>query len=528
MLRLLAILLSLAIATPAAAAWQRARSAHFIVYADAGEAWLTDYVRALERYDMLLRLSFQIDDDTASAPLSVFVLNSVGQVQAAGPRVKNVAGFYAAGPGGALVVVPKSTGGAIQSAEIVLRHEYAHHLMMHYFPAAYPAWYIEGFADFVSTATFDTRNLPSLGAPPAARWLAAKNGPRLGLEKLLTIGAHDLTDYQRGAFYAESWLLTHYLNLTPARAGQLAHYLDLLNEGKAGREAAIGAFGDLKTLQDDFDRYRQQSSLRYYRIANPLVFSGAIALSPLDPAEAETIGARLALTHGVDKDHRAAVVAALQKALVHDPNSAGTLTLLARAQLNLRAYDAAEAAADKALAIDPAQGRAALWKGLAIVGRLRDAGDKDAEKWKAARRWIIQANRADPSDPVPLRENFRIYRLLGLEPSQIAKDGLAQSYRLLPQNVGLRFEYAALLAQDGKPDAAIALLKPVANAPHGSPAPQAAAASRMIAGIEEAKARGATMKIDPPSEPEAEEDAPPKETIGAAFPPEVLLPHGAY
>jgi len=150
-----------------------------------------------------------------------------------------------------------------------------------------------------------------------------------------------------------------------------------------------------------------------------------------------------------------------------------------------------------------------LWKGLAIAGRLRDAHDTDAEHWKVARRWIVQANRADPSDPVPLRENYRIYRILGLEPSQIAKDGLAQSYRLLPQNVGLRFEYAALLAREGKADAAIDVLRPVASAPHGSPA-TAESAGRIIASIEQAKAEGRPLVINDAQDDAPDEESPPE------------------
>ena len=36
----------------------------------------------------------------------------------------------------------------------VLFHEYAHHFMLHHFPAAYPAWYVEGFAEFFSVVAF--------------------------------------------------------------------------------------------------------------------------------------------------------------------------------------------------------------------------------------------------------------------------------------------------------------------------------------------------------------------------------------
>lgn len=484
------------------AAWQRATSAHFVVYADADDRWLRGYVSELERFDMLARQAFRATDRPAGARLTVFVLNSPGEVRAVHGKGQNVGGFYVPGPGGAMAVVPKSTG-SMQDADVILRHEYAHHLMMQYFPAAYPAWYVEGFADFLSTAQFDKQNFPSLGMPPAARWLAVQNAPRLGLEALLTADMAKLTPFQRPSLYAEGWLLTHYLSVTKERTGQLQRYLDLMNGGRASRDAAVEAFGDLARLQDDFDRYRKLSTLNYFHLAQPFTYGAEIRIDALDPTAADTIRERIALTRGVPDDRRAAVVAALEQALARDPDSPETWMLLARAHLNLRALDAAEAAADKALALNPAIGRAAMWKALAIAGRLRDGKDGDPEKWKEVRRWIIQANKADPEDPVPLRENYRVYRLAGLAPSPVARQGLAKAFSLLPQNVGLRFEYVQSLVQDRQFDAADALLQPVANAPHGGET--AAAARRMIASIAAAKARGATEIAAEPIEDE--EDA---------------------
>ena len=36
--------------------------------------------------------------------------------------------------------------------ELVLHHEYAHHFMLQYFPATYPGWYTEGFAELMGSS----------------------------------------------------------------------------------------------------------------------------------------------------------------------------------------------------------------------------------------------------------------------------------------------------------------------------------------------------------------------------------------
>jgi len=477
--RLLPLLI--AVGAPAQAEWQRAESAHFTIYADAKPAWVRDYALDLERFDMLARYLFGLEGRDVGMKLTIYVLDTSGDVRSAyGDNAGNVGGFYVAAAGGAMAVVPRATGG-IQSSDIVLRHEYAHHLMMQYFPAAYPLWYVEGFADFLSTARFDGHDFADLGTPPPARWLAATRGNRLGIAKLLDAQPDRLNDFQRGALYAEGWLLTHYLTVSGERKGQIENYLALINAGRPQAETATTAFGPLDRLQADFDRYRKQSRLNYFHLAKPFVYADSVTVAALDAAGQDTIRERLALARGVPAEQRLALAVALERAAARYPESAETLAMLAQARLALDDYDAADAAADKAMALDPKLARAALWRGLADTGRLRKAGNHDATAWKAARAFIVRANRAAPDDALPLYENYRIYRWLGMAPSQTAQDGLARAWQLLPQHVGIRIDYARLLAKTGKRDAAIVLLMPLANAPHRSEA--AEAATRMIVAI---------------------------------------------
>src|SRR3546814_20857147 len=69
-------------------------------------------------------------------------------------------------------------------------------------------------------------------------------------------------------------------------------------------------------------------------------------------------------------------------------------------------YDAendaeAEAAADRALALDPGLVPAMLYKGRVLARRA--AKNDRADDWTAARSWFIKANHADPAFALPDR-----------------------------------------------------------------------------------------------------------------------------
>lgn len=505
MLRLFALLLLFA-TTPVQAAWQRASTEHFVIYADASPDWVSDYARDMERFDLLARTVFNLQDRSAGMKLTIFVVGTTSDVQRIhGVPGANVGGFYVPGFGGAIAVVPRATQGA-QTSDVVLRHEYAHHLMMQYFAGSYPAWYIEGFADFLSTATFDDGKA-TLGQPPPNRWLAIRGGARIGLKRLLALGG-DLNRSETRALYAEGWMFTHYLMTDTARRAQLSRYLDLIAEGRTSIAAAGEAFGDLNALERAFASYSRQSRLSYFPIAKSFTYAGPLETTALDDGERRTVTERIAVMRGIRPQDRTRLVSEIADAAARAPQSASTWTLLAQAELQAQNLAAAEAAADKALAIQPNLSRALLWKGMAIVGRLRAANDRDAAKWRAARGYIIRANRADPGDALPLYQNYLTYRYTGQEPNQTARDGLLLAHQLLPQQRGIRFTLVRDLAERGESEAAIALLRPIANSPHGKRA--AANAARQIARIEAAKAAGQKAALpeaaEPPPEAEGGDD----------------------
>src|SRR3546814_9081997 len=83
-------------------------------------------------------------------------------------------------------------------------------------------------------------------------------------------------------------------------------------------------------------------------------------------------------------------------------------------------YDAendaeAEAAADRALALDPGLVPAMLYKGRVLARRA--AKNDRADDWKTARSCFIQANHADPDFALPLVLYYDSYARSGEKPS---------------------------------------------------------------------------------------------------------------
>jgi hypothetical protein len=135
--------------TPASAEWRRAESEHFIVYSDARESTLRDYVRKLELFDRVLRIEVSAQQETVRK-LPIFLVggeNALRQIHPYLPR--NTAGVYVPSSEDIFAVAIRN-----QEDDYML-HEYVHHVMFQNFAGAYPAWLIEGFAEYYAATEVD-------------------------------------------------------------------------------------------------------------------------------------------------------------------------------------------------------------------------------------------------------------------------------------------------------------------------------------------------------------------------------------
>jgi tetratricopeptide (TPR) repeat protein len=473
-------LAALAAATPAQAEWREATSKHFVIYSEDSEKSVREFATRLERFDAALRTVRGLGDPEISPGnrLTVFVVGSMGAVRKLyGKGGGNVGGFYMGRVDGSYAITPRNSNDGDDFEQIVLLHEYGHHFMLQNFPAAYPAWLIEGFAEFNSTARFEKDGGVGLGLPANHRAYGLLVQVPIKLTKLLTSSVGDLRDDEKDGFYGRGWLLTHYLTLHPSRKGQLSAYLALINKGTESLAAAKQAFGDLDTLDRDLTRYIRQHTMSYLKLGADRIVIKPIAVRTLSAGDSAVMDVRIRSKRGVDKAAAEALLPLARKAAAPYPKDALAQVTLAEAAFDAKQYAEAEAAADRALAADPKSVEALVYKGrIKMVQAIEGKGD--AATWREVRKWFLAANKVEVDDPEPLALFYQSFLAAGVKPTPNATLALEQALGLVPQDPSLRWMLARQKLQDGKADEARFALAPVAFDPHGGP--QAKAASTIL------------------------------------------------
>ena len=502
MVRLLATLaLSLLLLAPAAARaeWKAAETAHFIIYSESSEKDLTKLAERLESYDALMRMATGIREDKETVKVRIYEVASTGDVERAlGVTQTGIAGFYDSNILGPFAVTPRRTTYQIGNFTpgLVLHHEYAHHFMLQYFPAVYPGWYTEGFAELIGSSRMMDDGRIGYGMPAEHRGneIAAYWVP---LQDLLT------KDRVRGLnTYGQGWALTHFFTFDSARANQLRQYLRALSAGRSRAEAAK-VFGDLEALNRAARRYVTSGSFTYKPVKVEIARPAIERIRTLSPGEAALVPEVIAFrdddlsfyrkegARERERKLREATLERIREKARRFANDPFALHLLAEAEYAAGNYPASEAAADRLLAVDPNHARGLARKALNLAHAAR-ALQGEARRVKAAeaRRLALKANHADNDDPLPLLAYYQSFRLAGEQPPAKAVEGLVQVVTTLPRDGAARQLLVDELAAQKRYGEAIAWLQAFANSPHASPRRDAARAQLALLRAELAKQRG--------------------------------------
>ena len=466
----------------ASAQWREVETAHFLIVSESPPAEVEKFAERLESYDKLMRMATGIAENDP-VKVRIYEVASTAEIeQALGIADSGVAGFYDNNALGPFAVTPRRTrdGGRYFTPALVLQHEYAHHFMLQYFPAIYPAWYTEGFAELIGSSQQLDDGRIGYGMPAKHRGneIAAYWVP---LPELLTREKVVYLDR-----YAQGWALTHFLTFDKNRAGQLRGYLTAIANGKSYAEAAK-IFGDLAALNRDARRYVTSGSFDYrpvkVEVARPVIKRTRL----LSAGEASLIGETIALRDdevslyrkaGARKREESLRLANLNRVRAKTsrfPNDPFALYLLAENEYSMGNFAQSETATDRLLGLNPDHIRGLARKSLLLstaAGKL--TGPARAAKAKEARQIAGKANRLDNDDPMPLLAYYQSFNLAGEKPSAIAINGLRQVVTTLPSDNGARQLLVDQLARDKHYDEAITWLLPIANSPHESPRREAA------------------------------------------------------
>jgi tetratricopeptide (TPR) repeat protein len=475
----------LLIAVPASAEdWWVAETDHFMVKSRDSERETREFAEELERYDGALRLLQNMDVEGEVGPankVTIFRFGDSGAIAVmAGAPGSGIAGFYIPRAGASVAFVPANEDRRSRSIlrrgssdEIdgmtVLKHEYAHHFMMQYFPGAYPRWYVEGYAELVATIRFLDDGSFHVGDPPQHRAYQVLQMRSFPLNEMLDAN-HELTGLEGLQHYGTGWLLSHFLNFDDQGRAQLSTFLQALAQGEDSLTAARRIFGDLGELQRKLMSYRH-GQFPGLNVKPANFVEPRITMRLLTPDEAAFINEEMLLRRGVDQQKAVSIGKQIAARLDRYPDSPQAHLLLAEASLAAKDYDGAEEAAKLAIALAPDSLEGWLYRGMAAMeqaARDNEEVASDDALPGLAREYLAHAASLDRTDPRPLIAYYETYLSAGEVPTDQAILALEQAYDHSGSDEAYRMLLARQLLSEEQFSNARTVVMPVAFSGHAT------------------------------------------------------------
>lgn len=145
-------------------------------------------------------------------------------------------------------------------------HEYTHLLTR--YDQEYPLWFNEGIAEFFETFEVQGDHV-KIGEISTARLQLMRINDFIPLKKLFSYRNYGqiLQDGTLDSFYAQSWLLTHYLMTNEARRAKLNNFLKLAQNGISLEAAFKQAFQyDFGRLEDELKSYLGEGNFSVFTL----------------------------------------------------------------------------------------------------------------------------------------------------------------------------------------------------------------------------------------------------------------------
>lgn len=496
-------LLSVCVVFPSASAlpkpsemWFRVDLPHFTLFSNADCARTLEVGAGLERFRSLLETIAEGVKTEPSLPSRVYVFRDSQSFEDYRGR-SGIAGYFIETSDESYIAINASAG---QEPLRVICHEYVHQFLRENFPGT-PLWLSEGLAEFYSTFQ-ETGSTVQVGQPIPRHLEVLRRGRWIPMERLFEITPrsreYNVRDWMTD-FYAESWVVTHYLiGSDQMRRRHIGEFFSLLQLGRDPREVLLASIGmDLSTLERAAKAYARQPSFAYYQLVlpGPLAAGKEPDLAPLDRAGVFCrLGDLLVHTRPLQADE---VEKRVQAALALDPNLADafiTLGMLRQAQNRL---DEAEGTLERAIAMGSRDARAYRLTGSMALDRAAgmpkdtpEANRSRSETLSRARERLRKSLGLESRNP---RTLFLLGKACAQDPAVTGSEleeginALRKARRRLGANGEVAFDLLWLLARKGESGEARSILEESIRPLKPDPA-LVADAERVVVDAEIAKA----------------------------------------
>jgi len=471
---ILGLLLNVASVTAWAADWYRVESPHFHLLAHASKSLAQERLEDLERLHQVLLMTLGATETLARPPLPIAMSDDREMIGRVMPhlRDRHMAGIFVQGTDGPQAFVYHQIGAAEENfTGKVLFHEYAHRMMFQYARISYPVWYVEGFAEYFGATVMDRYGVEIGAGNRAASVLYQRswlNPAQLLNPKFHSTGQQNIDDSNFDVFYAQAWLLTHYVLSDSARTTRFNEYFRRVAAGEdpvATLEPATGI--PLNKLNSELRRHLENSYAS--RIPLSTLKPVTVRVSDVSTDEAEAELDAMTITTHPEAAHGKEVLQRLRERL----KKAGSDRAPDAMRWALAYAETRYGDVDRALEIlTPwAQQESPPFEANRLLGwawQTAAATLSGAERTQAldqARGFLMAAYKQRRNDAPTLYQLGRVLEAKGLSPSLVNS---ADAASVLEPQVG-QYAYFAIWAhlESGHRDKAQRGLQTLASNPHG-------------------------------------------------------------
>lgn len=355
--------------------WVKAESEHFIFHSDVGEKETLKYLEKLEKFHFLLGALHNNIDDNNYEKFNVYFLDDRAKYRIIRPNLSYDAyGFVTTCTSGLQGFsnydgdIDKKSSDLLKTSQndsqVVLFHEYTHIFMLKHLGRSYPKWFIEGFAEYYSTIRFDETKA-IVGLPSGWRYSTLKSGKKIKYQDI--INENEAVYNSKNdvfAFYAQSWLLVHYLYSTTELKEKFIKYLDIRGTHKNKTEAFELAMGiKIKDLDAKLSQYLEKSiNAQNYTIKKSFKFDAKITKYPNSAKSLLLFDA--AVNSCPYKEDKEKLYEKITSETAKFPNDEYAMRVLANAQINLGHHNKAKEFYENQLKNNPKDGDALFKLGL--------------------------------------------------------------------------------------------------------------------------------------------------------------------
>jgi tetratricopeptide (TPR) repeat protein len=249
--------------------WREVNTAHFSLVTDASGKQTIEIATRLEQLRAVFATLMSQAKTSDPAPLHIIALRDTRELKDVlrpSGGASTHSGLFKSGADENLIVIDLSETDPWHA----VLHEYAHELLNSNTEPNTETWFDEGFAEYFSTIAI-RRGFADVGLVPIPDLhFLRENGKLLQLEQLFSIDPGSAIyatngEYQ-SIFYAESWLLVHYL-FEHALINKTKTFFATMERTHNPDAAACEAFGmSLKELERQVLIYGKGDSFRYFRL----------------------------------------------------------------------------------------------------------------------------------------------------------------------------------------------------------------------------------------------------------------------